>query len=325
MHASTRLEAASMAPYLETRNLTKFYGSALGIENVSLQIEPGEIFGLLGPNGAGKTTLIRCATGLLRPTSGGTLLFGEAVRTFSDRNHERLGYLPADLRLWPRLSARRTSDLLLGIGAKRPDRRRRDELADRLNLDLKRIIKSLSLGNRQKVGLMLALQHDPDLVVLDEPTSGLDPLVRRTVMELLRERAAAGRTIVYSSHNLNEVEQICSRVAILREGRLAALQSIEQLRSEREQRLEFVLIHPESAPEALPAELERFKLHKIAAGRWQVRFRGSPGPLLDWLSRQEIAELTPIQVSLEEAFLTYYRDERGRADDPRADDSGGGT
>jgi ABC-2 type transport system ATP-binding protein len=243
-------------PIFETRELTKFYGRERGVESISIRIERGEIFGLLGPNGAGKTTVIRSAMGFLRPTSGETRLFGEVVRTSSDLHHDRVGYLPADLRLWPGLSARRTSDLLLDIGGRR-DRRRRDELAERLELRMDRRVKSLSLGNRQKVGLLLALQHDPELVILDEPTSGLDPLVRQTVTEILRDFAACGGSIVYSSHNLNEVEEVCSRVGILRRGRLAALRTIAEIRAERGARLEFTLESGAPPPGDLPEALAR--------------------------------------------------------------------
>lgn len=292
-------------PVLETLALTKYYGNARGVEAVSLAVERGEIFGFLGPNGAGKTTVIRSAMGFLRASSGEVRLFGDAVHTHSDLHHERLGYLPADLRLWSGLSARKISDLLLGISAGTANTRKRDELARRLELNLDRRVKSLSLGNRQKVGLMLALQHNPELVILDEPTSGLDPLVRREVIQLLREFAADGGTIVYSSHNLVEVEQICSRVGILRKGRLVALKTIDEVRAERAQRLEIVFGGSEF-PAALPDDLSQFTLTKTEGRIWQVDFHGSPGPLLRWLSRYEIAELTSPPVTLEESFMGYY-------------------
>lgn len=303
-------------PIFETRALTKYYGRERGVEGISLRIERGEIFGFLGPNGAGKTTVIRSAMGFLRPTSGEVRLFGDEVRTPSDRHHERLGYLPADLRLWPRMTARRTSDLLLDIGGRR-DRRRRDELAERLELRLDRRVKSLSLGNRQKVGLLLALQHDPELVILDEPTSGLDPLVRQTVTEILREFAGRGGSIVYSSHNLNEVEEICSRVGILRRGRLAALKTIEEIRAERGARLEFTIDRAAPEPQALPDSVARAlgtaeapaRLERVGDHTWQVAYHGAPGPLLGWLATLPVTEVSTPQVSLEEAFLNYYRDE----------------
>ena len=272
----------------------------------------GEIFGLLGPNGAGKTTVLRSALGLLRPTRGRLLLFGDPVIPHKDRHHERLGYLPADLRLWPSLTARRTSDLMLGLGARRPDRRRRDELARRLDLELDRPIKGLSLGNRQKVGLLLALQHDPDLIILDEPTSGLDPLMRRVAMTLLTEAVQRGATVIYSSHNLSEVEQICSRVGILRRGRLAALKTIGEIRAERLQRLQFVLAPHCDPPNGLPPGLaERFRLDRLAGRTFEVRYQGSPDSLLLWLASLSILEITSPQISLEEAFLAYYREDLG--------------
>lgn len=297
------------APVFEARQLTKFYGRARGVEDFSIQIGRGEIFGFLGPNGAGKTTVIRSALGLLRADSGEVRLFGDRVVTYSDRHHERLGYLPADLRLWSGMSARRISELLLGIGPPSGGRAWRDELAAKLELDLDRRVKNLSLGNRQKVGLLMALQHQPELIILDEPTSGLDPLVRRVVMGILNEFAADGGTVIYSSHNLPEVEQICSRVGILRKGKLVALKTIEEIRFEREQRLEFAFREGSAIPEAFPLELNGFKFMKMDSLTWQVAFHGEPGPLLKWLSQFEITELTAPQVSLEEAFLTYYHED----------------
>ena len=301
----------STAPVFEARRLTKFYGRSRGIEELSMTIRRGEIFGLLGPNGAGKTTLIRTALGLLQPTSGSVLLFGDVVRTHSDLNHEHVGYLPADLRLWPRLTARKISDLLLGIGARSFSRKRRDELAERLSLDLDRRVKNLSLGNRQKVGLILALQHDPKLVILDEPTSGIDPLIRRIVIEILREFAARGGTVIYSSHNLSEVEQISSRAAILRQGRIVALKTIEEVRAERGRQFEFVFGQGSQTPESLPEALHQFEVTKINARTWRVCFHGSPSPLLRWLTQFDIVELSAPQITLEEAFMTYYRGDAG--------------
>ncbi len=299
----------SEPPVFEADGLTKFYGHARGVENFSLTVHAGEIFGFLGPNGAGKTTVIRSTLGLLRLTAGEIRLFGDPVRLRSDRNHERLGYLPADLRLWPRITGRRISDLMLKIGNPNADCKRRDELASKLELDLDRRVKSLSLGNRQKIGLLLALQHDPRLVILDEPTSGLDPLVRRTVCEILRELSSRGVTIIYSSHNLSEVEQICSRVGILRRGRLAAVKSIDDLRAEQERILEFSFKHGSPVPDAVPPSLDAFKILRRNGVSWQVSFRGSPDPLIRWLAQYEIEELSSPQITLEESFLAYYQEQ----------------
>ncbi len=303
-------------PALQASGLSKFYGAARGIEGFNLEVRPGEIFGFLGPNGAGKTTVIRCALGLLLPTAGEVRLFGDPVATHHDLNHERIGYLPADLRLWRSMTPRRISNLLLRIGPQKPGSLdRRERMARRLELDLDRKIKALSLGNRQKVGLMLAMQHDPELLILDEPTSGLDPLVRRTVGELLSEFAADGGTVIYSSHNLNEVEEICSRVGIMRRGRLVAVETIDEIRAEREQRLQLVFARGGTEPTELsssrPPELARFAFEKIKGHdrTWQVSFHGSPAPLLRWLAGFEVEDISSPQVSLEEAFLRFYRDD----------------
>ena len=165
------------------------------------------------------------------------------------------------------------------------------------------------MGGGLTGGLLLALQHSPELLILDEPTSGLDPLVRRTVTALLQEFAAGGGTIIYSSHNLGEVEEICSRVGIMRKGRLAALKTIEEIRAERGQRLTVLFAPGGRAPAAMPEELAQFSAERGPAGEWDFSFHGSPTPLIRWLAQYEIAEMASPQVSLEEAFLQYYRDD----------------
>lgn len=292
----------------ESRNLTKWYGQSPGVEEISISIEKGEIFGFLGPNGAGKTTVIRSALGLLKPTGGEVKLFDETVKTNDSLNHERIGYLPADLRLWPGMNARKTSDLFIKFDKQESTIRRRNELAERLKIDLDRRVKNLSLGNRQKVGLLIAMQHSPELIILDEPTSGLDPLVRRSVIELLEEAAAEGCTIIYSSHNLDEVERICSRVGILRKGRLAALKTIDEIKDERTRKLEVLFSPGTEVPESIKSSLTEFKPEKKSENKWIFSYNCSPSPLIEYLTRFKILEITSPQLSLEEAFLTYYRD-----------------
>lgn len=299
----------SMPPVFEADKLSKFYGAARGIEDVSLRVHRGELFGFLGPNGAGKTTVMRTALGLLKATSGEVRLFGDRVTLPSDRNHERLGYLPADLRLWPGMSARKISDLMMKIGGGPRHVAWRDQIAERLELNLDRRVRSLSLGNRQKVGLMLALQHKPELLILDEPTSGLDPLVRRTVTDILRELAANGTTIIYSSHNLPEVEQVCSRVGILRKGTLVALKTIDEIRAEEERRLRFLFAAESPMPAELPPELAKFKLVSREGRTWEVRYHGSPDAIIKWLAGFAVENISMPQINLEESFMNYYRDD----------------
>jgi ABC-2 type transport system ATP-binding protein len=210
-------------PALEFQSLTKWYGATLGVEDLSFSVEAGEIFGFLGPNGAGKTTSIRCAMGLIRPTSGEVFLLGERCRTGRATCHDRIGYLPGDFRVWTAPSARRTLTMLAALGpGECLAAERRTLLAERLGLKLDRAVWTLSKGNRQKVGILNAFQHRPDLLILDEPTSGLDPLVRQSVWQLIREAASDGAAVLLSSHDLTEVETVCTRAAVLRAGRVSA-------------------------------------------------------------------------------------------------------
>ncbi|MBN2595022.1 MAG: ATP-binding cassette domain-containing protein, partial [Sedimentisphaerales bacterium] len=208
---------------LEVQALTKRYGSARGVEDLSFDIEQGEIFGYLGPNGSGKTTIIRCLMGLLRPTSGHCCILGQRVIPGEATKHNIIGYLPGEFRAWPGLTPRKLLGLLAGLGHSNEVTKRQEKLAERLDLSLDRKMRTLSKGNRQKVGIIFAFQHRPDVLILDEPTIGLDPLIRQNVLDLIRETAQAGATILLSSHDLSEVAAVCGRAAILREGRLVEL------------------------------------------------------------------------------------------------------
>ncbi|MBP8304943.1 MAG: ABC transporter ATP-binding protein, partial [Phycisphaerae bacterium] len=186
---------------LEVTALTKRYGSARGIEDVTFSLGEGEVFGYVGPNGSGKTTTIRCIMGLLRPTRGEVRVLGLRVGAGRATGHGQIGYLPGDFRTWPGISARRALRLLATLGHGDPATARREELAARLDLDLERPVGDLSKGNRQKVGVVYALQNRPRILILDEPTIGLDPLVRRVVLDLIREAAQAGTTVLLCSHD----------------------------------------------------------------------------------------------------------------------------
>src|SRR5262245_23799581 len=219
-----------MAEVIRAEQLTKSYGQNRGIIDVDFEVEQGEVFGFLGPNGAGKTTTIRLLLDLIRPTSGRFTVFGLDSRRSSVAIRKRLGYLPGDLRLYERMTG---ADLLRYFGHLRglDGTERGRQLADRLDLDLDRRIKELSRGNRQKVGIVQAFMHEPDLLVLDEPTSGLDPLVQETFYELVGEATERGGTVFLSSHVLSEVQHMADRVGLIREGRLDLVDSVENLRS----------------------------------------------------------------------------------------------
>ena len=215
---------------IETDKLTKSYGSHRGIQEVDLIVELGEVYGFLGPNGAGKTTTIRLLLDLLRPTFGRAFVFGVETTVDPVAIHRRVGYLPGEFALFDRLTGGQTIEYFANLRGG-VDPRYQADLVARFDLDPSRRFKEYSKGNKQKVGLVIALQHRPDLLVLDEPTAGLDPLVQQTFFELLRETVAEGRTAFLSSHILGEVERTCDRVAIIREGRITTVDRVEALRS----------------------------------------------------------------------------------------------
>ena len=206
-----------MTAVIETHQLTKAYGAHRGINDVDLVVDEGEAFGFLGPNGAGKTTTIRTLLDHLRPTSGKAFVFGIETTVDPVAIHRRVGYLPGEFALYDKLTGGQTIDYFANLRGGVDEAYQRDLIA-RLDLDTSRRFKEYSKGNKQKVGLIVALQHRPDLLILDEPTSGLDPLVQQTFFEVIREAKAEGRTVFLSSHILGEVEKTCDRVAIIRDG-----------------------------------------------------------------------------------------------------------
>src|SRR5665647_1398940 len=214
---------------IETERLTKSYGSHRGIIEVDLAVSQGEVFGFLGPNGAGKTTTIRTLLDLIRPTSGTARVFGIDSSADPVAIHRRIGYLPGEFALYDRLTGSQTLEYFANLRGG-VDRTYQASLIERFDLDPSRRFREYSKGNKQKVGLVVALQHRPELLLLDEPTAGLDPLVQQTFFSLLRERVADGGTVFLSSHILSEVERSCDRVAIIREGRLVQVDRVDALR-----------------------------------------------------------------------------------------------
>jgi ABC-2 type transport system ATP-binding protein len=241
MVAATAAESA-----VRTRALTKYYRRQRGIEDLDLEVSAGEVFGFLGPNGAGKTTTIRLLLGLLHPTSGTAELFGRDATREGTAIRRRVGYLPGDLELYENLNGH---ELLRFFARMRGDvpQSRIDDLASRLGLDLGRHVHDLSKGNRQKLGVVQAFMHEPDLLVLDEPTSGLDPVVQLEFQEMVREAAARGAAVFLSSHMLAEVEQLADRVGIVVDGRLAVVEHISTLKSKALRRLDLDFGRPVDA------------------------------------------------------------------------------
>ena len=292
------------APAIETAGLTKFYGAQRGIEDLDLRVERGEVFGYLGPNGAGKTTTIRLLLDLIRPTRGRASIAGLDARAQSVEARRLTGYLPGELKPPARSTA---IGFLTYLGRLRGgvERRAIEELAARLELELERQIGDLSKGNKQKVGIVAAFMHDPELLILDEPTSGLDPIRQEDVLDLVRERAAAGRTVFLSSHELDQVEHVAERVGIVRDGRLVAVDSIAALKERAIRRVEVRL--------AGPAEgLERLRdvpgVESLARDGEVVRLEvhGSMDALVKALAAFPVQTLTSTPPELDEIFLSYY-------------------
>jgi ABC-2 type transport system ATP-binding protein len=294
---------ARMTAVIELDQLTKRYGHARGIEDVSMTVERGEVFGFLGPNGAGKTTTIRTLLDLLHPTSGAARVFGLDSRRDALAIRARLGNLPGDFAYDPRLSGRELVAYLAelrgirGLG-------RAAELAERFQADLDRPLGELSRGNRQKIGLVQAAFHDPELLVLDEPTSGLDPLMQEAFLAFVADERRRGRTVFLSSHELDEVERACDRVGIIREGRLVAVEDVAGItgRSYRHVALEF-------AERVDPDEFRRLPgvIDLEPDGR-RIAFRatGALDPVIKTAARHTVTDIELVHPTLEEVFLTYY-------------------
>jgi len=296
---------------LEVKTLTKRYGSARGVEDLSFGIEKGEIFGYLGPNGSGKTTTIRCLMGLLRPTSGHCRLLGQQVMPGRATQHTRIGYLPGDFRTWQGLTARKSLTLLARLGNGNEVDKRRQELAERLDLNLDRRVRTLSKGNRQKVGVVFAFQHKPEVLILDEPTIGLDPLVRQVVLDLIREAAKAGATVLLSSHDLGEVAAVCGRAAILRQGRLIELAPISKIVQQGERHLKVWFAKEATIPPLPTDSIDGIRVIQQDEASLHVAYQGTADAVLKWLARFPVDRIATPQTSLEDAFIQYYRKEAG--------------
>lgn len=302
--APDRRTAPQQSAAIETRALTKYYGDQLAVDAVDLRVETGEVFGFIGPNGAGKSTTIRMLLDLLRPTSGTASLFGLDAQRDSVEIRRRTGYLPGDLALYRRL---RVDQLLRWLGRLRGgvdgDVVRR--LAERLGLDLHRTVGDLSTGNRQKVGLVQAFMSGPELLLLDEPTSGLDPLVRSEVRSLIEETRDDGRTVFLSSHVLAEVEEVCDRVAMIRDGRVVLVESLRGVRSSGHRRVTARLGRP--APATTFTVLPGVHDVEVAGDTVSLRAEGPLDALVKELARHEVLDLTSEPLTLEDVFLESYR------------------
>jgi beta-exotoxin I transport system ATP-binding protein len=299
-----------MTDVVRLERLTRSYGRQRGIVELDLTVRAGEVFGFLGPNGAGKTTTIRTMLDLIRPTSGRVTIFGLDAHRDSVAVRRRLGYVPGDLRLYGRLTARDFFRYFASLRGMR-SLAGADRLAERFELEVDRPIATLSRGTRQKVGLVQAFMNEPDLLILDEPTSGLDPLVQQTFNDLARETAAAGRTVFLSSHVLSEVQHVADRVALVRDGRLALVDDVETIRARALTRIEVTFATP--PPTHAFDGVEHVREVERRGSIVVFHVHGEIDAFVKRLAQHRVVALNSHEADLEDVFLALYRDEDRRA------------
>ncbi|MBU8914891.1 ABC transporter ATP-binding protein [Bacillus sp. FJAT-29953] len=290
---------------IEIKNLTKTYGKARGITDINFNVEEGEIFGFIGPNGAGKSTTIRTLLSLIYPTSGSATIFGKDCIRFAPEIKKEIGYLPSEVFYYDNMKVK---DLLKYSASfyKKDCSKRIKELVDIMDLDLNKKIDDLSLGNKKKVGIVQGLLHEPKLIILDEPTSGLDPLMQQKFFELLEEENKKGATILFSSHILSEVQRLCNRVAIIKEGKIVTVEKISTLKENNYKKFK--------VETKVPLDQNYFQIDGVSnlTGKGNVTsflFRGDINAVLRKVAEIEITNLWIEEPDLEEIFLHYYEKE----------------
>ena len=292
-----------MTAIIQTDKLTKTYGTYRGIIDVDLEVNQGEVFGFLGPNGAGKSTTIRTLLDLIRPSAGKATVFGIDTTADPVAIHRRVGYLPGEFDLYDKLTGGDTIEYFANLRGG-VDRAYAAELVERLDLDPSRKFREYSKGNKQKVGLVVALQHRPELLILDEPTSGLDPLVQHTFFDIVAEARGEGRTVFLSSHVISEVDRTCDRVAIIREGRLVQVGTLDAVRALAVHHVE---LHFAEAVSTAPFE-GLAGVSNVVAENHTIRLQiaGPVGPVLKAAAGHELVDVVSREPNLEEVFLAQY-------------------
>lgn len=283
---------------IKTTKLTKYYGKARGIIDLDLTVEQGEFFGFIGPNGAGKSTTIRTLLGLIAPTSGSAMIFGKDITKEKQAIMPNIGYLPSEALFYPGMKVKDVLKLSADL-RKNDCNAESKSLCERLQLDTSRKVDDLSFGNRKKVAIVCALQHEPELLVLDEPTSGLDPLMQKEFFDILRERNKDGATILLSSHVLSEIQRNCTRAAIIRDGRIIACNSVDELAKTSAKR---VTIQGNVNLDQLSGVKDKTDSDNSVS----FLYNGDMNSLLSTLSSGQVNDLTVTEPDLEEVFMHYY-------------------
>lgn len=295
---------------IRTEGLTKYYGDVVGVEGLDLEVYRGELFGFLGPNGAGKTTTMRLLMGLLRPTSGRGFVLGHDSWKDNVAVNREVGYLPGEAPLYSRLTGEELIEFVAGF-----EQDNRDvvghgrELAKRFDLDLGRKVEGYSRGMRQKMGLILTLMKKPPLLIMDEPTGGLDPLMQNRLYEVLGEYVEEGATIMFSSHNLPEVERICDRVGVIRKGHMVGTERIEDLRNKRLRNVD--IIFAGEVPRRELSGLRGVNDLEVNGDRARFKLKGDMNPLIRTLAGYEVSDFSVSHASLEDVFMEFYNNDAG--------------
>jgi beta-exotoxin I transport system ATP-binding protein len=296
-------------PAISIRRLTKRYGDLAAVKDLELEVNEGEVLGFLGLNGAGKTTTIRILLDLLRPGGGTACIFGRDCQSDGLQARALTGYLPGEMGIYADMRGGEVLDFLAGLSGRAVDRKYRRELQERLELNdgqLRRRLREFSAGMKRKLGLIQAFQADPPLLILDEPTEGLDPLMQGSFYNLIADVRRRGRTVFMSSHVLSEVEKVCDRVALIRNGELVLLSTVEDIRKLAARRVRLTFRDDVSPNIEFPADHE---LVEAAPRVWNLKVRGTLGPLLQRLASFPVADIEVEEPRLEDVLIKYYRDD----------------
>ena len=296
-------EGARMSAIV-ARNLTKWYGTTRGVDDLNLEVYRGEVFGFLGPNGAGKTTTIRLLLDFIRPTRGEASVLGLDCQRHSVRVRRRVGYVPGEFTLYENLTGNQFLRFIAGL-RRGVDQNTVRDLARRLDCDLQRPIRQLSHGNKQKVCIIQALMNEPEVLLMDEPTTGLDPLLQQEFFEIISEVQAKGRTVFFSSHVLSEVERVCERVAIIREGRILRISKVSELKAKAMRRLAITFREPVSND--IFSNVPNVSEVVTEANRLYCTVHGPLDSFIKTLSAYEVNDMISQEPSLEDVFLQFYK------------------